>query len=616
LRGTAVLGTVAAPGYTDGAAPAGSSVTYSVVALDAAGRRSDPASVTVQMPPAPPVTSFTFAAAGDHGASTRATASLAALDASPASFYLALGDMDYDETPTDAAWCDYVHQNLPTKGSSFPFEVVTGNHEDDVGANGSIMNHAACLPDRLGAIAGPGSQYGVEYAFDYPSTAPLARFIMLSPELTVAGTTYHYTPGSPEYQWVSDTIDAARAAGIPWVIVGFHFPCLTAGNYQCASGPALTNLLVSKHVDLVLHGHEHSYQRSKQLALDPATCPNIAGTGYNPACVVDDGIDGIYPKDAGTVDVTAGTFGRGLYNVSRTDPEAPYFATMDGTSNGFVQYALTADRLDATFVKTSGLFTDAFSIVRGAAASADRSAPTEPSGLTADTSVPGRVNLSWGASSDVGGTIASYAVLRDGVAIGTTTTTSFSDPSVTSGLTYTYAVVAYDNAFNPSTTTPGVAVTVPLTTTLTFVPDADATIRSDLPANNYGAAATVVTDGSPIKDFLIRFTVTGVGARTVTSAKLRLTCTDSSPYGGTFAVVASTWAENTVTWSTAPASGSTVTTLGKVVAGSVYEVDVSSLIHGDGTYTLRISSANADGADYASREGVLTSRPGLVVTLG
>ena len=130
----------------------------------------------------------------------------------------------------------------------------------------------------------------------------------------------------------SSLMSAARASGIPWVIVGYHFPCLTAGNYQCGSGPALMNLLVSKHVDLVLHGHEHSYQRGKQLALDPATCASIADTGYNPACVVDDGMDGVYPRGAGTVDVIAGTFGRGTYNVSRIDPEGPYFTKMDGAS--------------------------------------------------------------------------------------------------------------------------------------------------------------------------------------------------------------------------------------------------------------------------------------------
>ena len=118
-RGGVVIGTPTAPGLVDLLVSPGSTVTYTVTAIDATGNRSDPpATVTTSTPSVP--TSFTFAAAGDHGASATTTASLLALDASPASFYLALGDLDYDETPTDAAWCDYVHASLPTKGERSP----------------------------------------------------------------------------------------------------------------------------------------------------------------------------------------------------------------------------------------------------------------------------------------------------------------------------------------------------------------------------------------------------------------------------------------------------------------------------------------------------------------
>ena len=129
-RDGSVLNATGALGYVDTSIAPGTTVTYSVVAIDPSGNRSDPATAQATTPTVP--TSFTFAAAGDHGANATASASLAALDASPASFYLALGDLDYDETTSDAAWCDYIHQHLPTKGPDFPFEVVTGNHEDDI----------------------------------------------------------------------------------------------------------------------------------------------------------------------------------------------------------------------------------------------------------------------------------------------------------------------------------------------------------------------------------------------------------------------------------------------------------------------------------------------------
>ncbi len=584
------------------------------IAHDAVGNAgvSPVVEVTVANQGDPP--SFTFAATGDHGANTLATSSLAALDASPAAFYLALGDLDYDETPTDAAWCDYVHANLPAKGAGYPFQLVAGNHEDDLGLNGSIQNFAACLPDRLGSTAGPGSAYGVEYTFDYPAGAPLARFIMISPELTVAGLTYHYVPGNPHYDWLANTIDAARATGIPWVIVGMHFPCLSSAQYSCATGSPLMNLLVNRRVDLVLHGHEHNYQRGKQFALDPVNCPSIPGSGYVAGCVADDGVDGIYPKGAGTVDVIAGTFGRSLYNAQPTDPESPNFAKLDSTSHGFMQYTVTAQRIDAAFSRVDGALVDAFSIVSGAAPFADRTPPSRPGTPQADTSVTGRVTLSWtGSTDDVA--VRSYAVFRNAVYLGSTASTAFVDPSVTSGLTYAYSVSAYDTAGNPSPMSDTVTVSIPIATTLTFVPDADASIYEGTPTTNYGSSTKLLVDNSPVKHFLIRFVVTGVGGRAVTSARLRLSCLDNSPMGGDVTVAASnSWTESVVTWGNAPAPGAKVASLGQVVAGMTYEIDLTSLIVADGTYTLRITSPNGDGADFTSKEGNLATRPQLIVT--
>jgi hypothetical protein len=70
-----------------------------------------------------------------------------------------------------------------------------------------------------------------------------------------------------------------------------------------------------------------------------------------------------------------------------------------------------------------------------------------------------------------------------------------------------------------------------------------------------------------------------------------------------------------VTWNTAPTAGTTISSLGAVAAGNTYQLDVSSAIHGDGTYTFRVSTPNADGADYTSRDGVIGSRPQLVVNV-
>jgi hypothetical protein len=47
-----------------------------------------------------------------------------------------------------------------------------------------------------------------------------------------------------------------------------------------------------------------------------------------------------------------------------------------------------------------------------------------------------------------------------------------------------------------------------------------------------------------------------------------------------------------------------------------YQVDLTSLVTGGGTYSIRIASTSANGVDYSTKEGAAGSAPLLVVTLG
>jgi hypothetical protein len=376
------------------------------------------------------------------------------------------------------------------------------------------------------------------------------------------------------------------------------------------------NLLVEKRVDLVLQGHDHNYQRSKQLSLNTSTCPAVPIGAYDPDCVVDDGTDDVYPKGTGTLFVIDGTFGMGLYPVSPNDPEAPYFARSDATSWGFTEYTVTADRIEARFLNSSGTFTETFTILNGAPPSADINPPSAPTGLSGIASSNTRVDLSWIASTD-DVAVDHYAVLRGGLQIGTSTAPSYTDTTADSGSTYAYSVRAYDPAGNPSAPSETISVTTPGPVTLTFGAAADALVRSDQPDSNFGTLARVTVDGSPVEQALLKFTVSGIGTGTVAGAKLRLYNVNSSSMGGTFYRVAdSSWLESTVTWNTAPAADATpIASLGAVATGTWYEVDVTPLITGDGTYSIRMSSTSGDGADYTSKEGTAGFRPQLVITL-
>ncbi|MHB0965029.1 MAG: CBM96 family carbohydrate-binding protein [Bellilinea sp.] len=97
----------------------------------------------------------------------------------------------------------------------------------------------------------------------------------------------------------------------------------------------------------------------------------------------------------------------------------------------------------------------------------------------------------------------------------------------------------------------------------------------------------------------------GLAGRTVTRATLKLYNVSSSDIGGAFyRVNDQSWTEETVTWNNAPAHDNTlVASLGAVMTGTWYAVDLTSLITTDGIYSLRVSSTSSNGADYVSKEG-------------
>ncbi len=94
--------------------------------------------------------------------------------------------------------------------------------------------------------------------------------------------------------------------------------------------------------------------------------------------------------------------------------------------------------------------------------------PTVPTGLTATPVSGTQVNLAWSASSDSAG-VAGYDIYRNGVQVGTSTTTSYSDKNLTSSTSYDYAVSAFDAAGNTSLESQSVSATT-LGTTPPSVP--------------------------------------------------------------------------------------------------------------------------------------------------
>ncbi len=254
-------------------------------------------------------------------------------------------------------------------------------------------------------------------------------------------------------------------------------------------------------------------------------------------------------------------------------------------------------------------------VVTTSGGAGDTSPPTPPASLAATAQSAGRVDLIWGASSDDVG-VTDYQILRDGAPVGTSTATSYSDTTVQPSTTYAYSVVARDAALNVSQPSNTATVTTPAgAATLTFAPVADSYVQSDPPTTNFGSSTQVVADASPLRRTLLKFVVSGVNGRAVQSVKLRLACVDGSPLGGSFHRVAdSSWGETTVNWNNQPAAETTaLASLGRVSAGTTYEVDLTGLVADDGTVTVELDSSSTDGAYYSSREG--SAPPQLVVTV-
>lgn len=398
-----------------------------------------------------------FTTSGDFGSSAAAKSVLSGVRTIAPDLHMALGDLSYGTTGQEQAWCDLVTQNV---GAGFPFELISGNHESN-GQNGNINDFSACLPNQLPGAVGT---YGREYYVDVPQGAPLIRFIMISPGLPFADGVWSYANGTAHYAWTQAAIDGARTAGTPWVVVGMHKPCLSMGEYPCDPGADILNLLVSKRVDLVLTGHEHLYQRSKQLATG-AGCGAIVPGAYSAGCVAD--ADNSLVKGAGTVFATVGTGGNGNYDIQPGDSEAAYFAAAYGSSAaptyGSLDVTASPTQLTASFARAAGAsFSDGFTIGPPPAGNQPPTAVFSSSCTDLACSFDGT------GSSDPDGTIASF-------------TWDFGDGSTASGGTtaHTYASAGTYTARLSVTDDGGATATASRILTVTAPPPPPDTLAAD-----------------------------------------------------------------------------------------------------------------------------------------
>lgn len=297
--------------------------------------------------------SLSFSVSADFSTSAEAVKVLQGMAQSKSDFAIALGDLGYSGVGNEHEWCNLAKQHL---GETYPFEIIAGNH-DNGSKDGDLANYIDCLPNNFGGLA--VGEYGSEYYFDIDQTA---RFIMVSPAISNYG--YDYFEGDEHYQWVSDAVDEARKKDIDWVILGMHKNCITPGVKVCDMGPDLTNLALSKKVDVILQGHEHAYFRSKQLTLS-AACASLEPNIFNEQCIAAEGDK--FKKGEGTIIQIVGTGGTELRPIPKNDKEAGYYEAFNGLntgkSHGFSVININETGLSSKFVPVNdGSFFDSFTI--------------------------------------------------------------------------------------------------------------------------------------------------------------------------------------------------------------------------------------------------------------
>lgn len=164
------------------------------------------------------------------------------------------------------------------------------------------------------------------------------------------------------------------------------------------------------------------------------------------------------------------------------------------------------------------------------------------------------------------------------------------------------------------TPAPAVPTPIPVPQVLKFIPTDDTTIYGYSRNSNSGKSSEMRVDYYPSCDMLIKFNVSGVGGRKITSAKMRIYNTQSSVFGGDFYRTGSNWNQSGVTWNTAPPVSTIISSLGRVTSGNWYEVNLTTYIIGDGEYSIRAKTKSLDGADYSTKEGARP--PELIITVG
>jgi hypothetical protein len=394
------------------------------------------------------------------------------------------------------------------------------------------------------------------------------------------------TPDTAQYQWLLNDLSSNNT---PCSIAYFHHPVLSVGPQD--DTPEMFGMwseLAQAGVDVVLTGHDHSYQRWVPLDAN------------------------LNPSSQGSTHFVSGAGGHGVQGAVRSDARLAVMYGNPANSYGAMYFKLNPKGAEYRYYNTAGQLLDQGIVP--CSGTTDSAAPIPPSNLAATNAASGHVALSWNAAWDDTG-VAGYGIYRDGVLIASVggAETSYVDMNVGLGVTYNYQVDAVDPGGLRSAQSNTATVTRPDQITLVLNPIADTYVSSDVATTNYGLNVALKADASPDIQSFLRFNVQGLTG-SINSATLRLYANNGSSIGyGVYPLTGGSWTETGTTYSDKPGTGSLAASSGGYTAGSWAQANLLPLVTGNGELNIALKTTSNTSLSYSSREGA--NPPQLVINI-
>ncbi|QYG93186.1 metallophosphoesterase [Iamia sp. SCSIO 61187] len=194
---------------------------------------------------------LSFAAIGDSGSGGRQAMAVAERMArtyavEPFGLVALLGDICYYGSIEDRFEDVFVRPMAPLIDAGVEFQLAVGNHDGGLHYGDESLREIEATLDRLGTPA----------RYHSATRGPVDLFFLDSSEPGIAEGGTH-----TQLEWLDDMLASATSR---WKVVALHHPLYSSGRHGSTERlqDLVEPILVRHHVDLVLAGHDHHYERT------------------------------------------------------------------------------------------------------------------------------------------------------------------------------------------------------------------------------------------------------------------------------------------------------------------------------------------------------------------